>query len=304
MLFVTGLQAGTISVSCNLGQLTSGFSSHGYATYTSIFGNLTNEPVSVEHMITNTDAYRLYNCTTPCSDNIASFAAGTPPNCYQAVITGTADDSSATASSNQVCFFGPPPPPPPMSSGTTCDGTTGSGDCGADTPIVLNMSDGPYETSGLGDPVLFDIKANGSRSEMTWTARHTPMAFLALDRDGNGAIDSGAELFGNHTPLPGGGVAANGYEALRAFDSNGDGVIDANDPVWSQLLLWIDANHDGVSQPDELQPISESGITAIELAYHWTGRLDANGNLFRYEGHVRLGRQRRSCYDIFFLVKP
>jgi hypothetical protein len=69
------------------------------------------------------------------------------------------------------------------------------------------------------------------------------VAFLALDRDGDGQITSGEELFGNHT-LEG---SANGFEALQrtAMESNGGvrrGSVSADDPVYAQLLLWTDRN--------------------------------------------------------------
>ncbi len=130
------------------------------------------------------------------------------------------------------------------------------------------------------------------------------MAFLALDRNGNGTIDSGAELFGNHTPLASGGVAANGFIALAQYDSNGDGVIDARDPIWSSLLLWIDWNDDGISEPGELTPISQSSVTSISLSYHWTGRPDPTGNVYRYQATCAIGSQNRPCYDIFFQRAP
>jgi hypothetical protein len=131
------------------------------------------------------------------------------------------------------------------------------------------------------------------------------MASLRVDRNGNGRVDDGSELFGNYTPLSDGRTAGNGFEALREFDDNGDGKIDARDTVWQRLLLWTDRNHDGVSQPDELTPIANSSVVSISVAYMWTGRRDRWGNTYRYESRVivRAGDGSllaRPVYDIYF----
>ena len=183
-------------------------------------------------------------------------------------------------------------PPPPENSGDP------EGGCDQNcTPILINLSEGPWRLSGTDDPVLFDIDANGRRNRITWTGRGEPLAFLALDRNGNGAIDNGAELFGTATP---GGEASNGFEALAYFDANGDGVVDATDPVWSDLLLWVDADHDGVSQPSEIGSIAASHILALATDYREAARMDADGNAFRFMSLLRLARGQRAYYDVVF----
>jgi hypothetical protein len=158
--------------------------------------------------------------------------------------------------------------------------------------------------SGADDPVSFDLDASGTPERVTWTARGSAIAFLALDRNGNGVIDNGSERFGNHTPLPSGGIAANGFAALAAFDDNHDGVIDASDAIWPHLLLWVDANHDGISQPDELTRLTDSGITRLALTDHWTGRRDAVGNTLRYEALFYRGSVAHPYYDVYFVRLP
>jgi len=178
--------------------------------------------------------------------------------------------------------------------------------CGSDPngcaePILISFR-GPYRLSGLEDPVIFDINASGHAQTIGWTARDSDLVFLAVDRNGNGYIDDGSELFGNATPLIGGGRAANGFAGLAQYDANGDGVIDASDSVWSDLLLWNDRNHNGISEPTELQQIAESPVTSIDLEYHRTERRDQSGNRFGYEGHLREGRRVRPFYDVFFVL--
>lgn len=176
------------------------------------------------------------------------------------------------------------------------------------SPVVLNLGSGKYEFSGKNDPVLFDIDATGEPIRIAWTAAGAPMAFLAFDRNNNGRIDDGSELFGNHTPLPDGGTARNGFAALVPYDANHDGVIDENDPIWSSLVLWTDLNHDGISQASELLPVNQSNVAAIGLDYHWTGRRDPSGNHFRYGSRVWMNHAPRATprpvYDIFFVAVP
>lgn len=327
LLLVGSANAGTISVTCTKPApfSTGTMWSRGYASYTSFFGNQVNEPVSIHHSIDNTDAGRIFDCTTPCSDTITSTTVAVVPNCYTAHISGTADDSSSTNDSPPLCYYGPPPPPSGGGGGgggcvvTETNPCTGGGGGSGDTtdyrtdtcyyqvydcmsPIIFNLQNGGYQLSGMDSSVSFDIDANGSPNRMNWTAAGAQMAFLALDRNGNGRIDDGGELFGDHTRLRDGSIAHNGFDALRELDSNNDGVIDERDSDWQRLLVWIDANHDGVSTPDELHPIGTTGTTAVELSYHWTGRRDKNGNCFRYEGKVHFGGSVKPFYDIYFLV--
>jgi len=224
----------------------------------------------------------------------------------------------------QTVMFGSITPGGPYTTGPTsvdtCQlsqfvGSSGSGSgelenqCGQDSgcaePIIFNLNDGSDQLSGLEDPVRFDIFAIGPRGgkpEIGWTARGSELAFLSIDRNGNGVIDGGGELFGTGTLLKSGEHAPNGFSALAEYDDNGDGQIDAQDSIWPYLLLWTDRNHDGLSQLSELQLISASAITAIELAHHWTNRRDGSGNVFGYEGLFREGKHERKFFDVFFVI--
>src|SRR5258706_3234623 len=178
---------------------------------------------------------------------------------------------------------------------------------GITSPIFINLDNVPYQLTGAESPVLFDIAGTGTRIPIGWTAPGTNQAFLWMDRDHDGVVSGGAELFGTATELRNGHRAANGFEALREFAMNGDGVIDANDAVWPQLLLWTDRNHNGISQPTEMTRLADSPVRSISLTYHWTGRRDAHGNTFRYEGLTSLstggkGSREEPVYDIFFFL--
>jgi hypothetical protein len=141
-------------------------------------------------------------------------------------------------------------------------------------------------------------------------------AFLALDRNHDGVINNGKELFGNFTdqpPCPQGGTACrNGYRALAEFDKpknggNGDGTIDKRDAIFPRLLLWIDFNHDGVSQRNELYSLPELGVFSISLKYHQEHFDDQYGNWFRFKGSINVTPEDqqhdhidRTIYDVFF----
>jgi hypothetical protein len=73
----------------------------------------------------------------------------------------------------------------------------------------------------------------------------------------------------------------NGFEALAEFDDNHDGRITECDAVWSRLVLWRDANRDGISQPEELQSLTAAGVVAIDLGYETLERCDPRGNCER-----------------------
>jgi hypothetical protein len=160
--------------------------------------------------------------------------------------------------------------------------------------------------------VRFDIAGTGNPIQIAWTAPGSKNAFLALDRDGSGVITSGKELFGNFTQQPP-SDHPNGFRALAEYDKpenggNGDGIIDSRDAVFSQLRLWVDANHDGISQQGELHTLPEMGVFSISLDYSLSQRTDEFGNVFRYKARVDKGQRRaidvgRTAFDVFFVTK-
>jgi hypothetical protein len=186
---------------------------------------------------------------------------------------------------------------------------------GGGSPIIIDTTGEGFQLTSETDGVRFDIRGDGIPVDLAWTAQGSHNAFLALDRNGNGKIDSGKELFGNFTAQPH-STDPNGYLALAEFDKpenggNGDGVIDEHDGVYSKLLLWIDENHDGISQPGELHHLEEMGVHSLSLKFLDSPYTDAFGNQFRYKGKVNpLGQPSddhidRISYDVFFVLgKP
>jgi hypothetical protein len=145
---------------------------------------------------------------------------------------------------------------------------------------------------------------------ISWTDPRFKNAWLVLDRNGNGRIDDLTELFGNFTPQPP-SSAPNGYIALSVFDEpknggNNNGKIDQGDAVYWRLRLWIDKNHDGISQPDELISLPAAGILSIDLSYTKSSYVDPFGNEFRYQAAVTDARNKSDprCYDVFLQMIP
>jgi chitodextrinase len=228
--------------------------------------------------------------------------------------TVEASDSAGTsAQSNPVSVF-------------TNDGGGSSGGCppvnrqqgngNGCSPIIVDTTGHGFHLTSADNGVMFDITGDGHPFKLSWTAANSGDAFLALDRNHNGKIDSGKELFGNYTeqPLCQGGTQAcfNGYRALAEFDKpenggNGDGIIDSRDAVYSKLLLWIDANHDGISQPNELHTLPELGVFSISLRYPEEPYIDQYGNSFRYRGVLNPdaadgeSKDGRYTYDVFLV---
>jgi len=151
---------------------------------------------------------------------------------------------------------------------------------------------------------------------MSWTAAGSDNAFLALP-GADGLLHNGQQLFGNFTPQPPCPAAdktcfPNGFRALAVYDDpknggNGDGIIDARDAIFSSLRLWIDANHDGISQPGELYTLPALGINSISLTYKESDKTDQYGNVFRYRAQLNPDKPTdaaKTAYDIFFKVVP
>lgn len=184
------------------------------------------------------------------------------------------------------------------------------------SPLILDLDNNGVLTTSLNYSGRFDINGDGEVESIGWTAWYSEEAFLWLDLNRNRLVDDGGELFGDSMLLPDGSFSNNGFEALAIFDQvlfggDEDGQITEEDLVWRDLLLWRDANHNGISEPKEIQRLARHGIVAVDLSYIERDEIDGNLNLHKFQG-VFLKRLRgpaggfareQAVHDVFFVVQ-
>lgn len=173
----------------------------------------------------------------------------------------------------------------------------------ASSPIILDLDGDGVHLSSLDQGVSFDLLGTGQKVRSAWTDGKD--AFLALDRNANGVIDGASELFGNGTE---GGTYADGFAALADLDDDGNGVIDAKDRAFGHLVVWRDADRDGVSQPSELTSLRDAGVRWVSVTAERHPRatsLDAHGNEIPLVAEFgRRDGTRGALVDAFLRYKP
>jgi len=147
-------------------------------------------------------------------------------------------------------------------------------------PIVIDFNKNGITSTKLDNTVYFDHDNNGFAEATAWVEKDDGL--LALDKNNNGKIDNGNELFGNHTISNTAygytdKKATNGYEALKAYDLNGDNVIDEKDEIFNKLKIWKDKNSNGITDEGELSSLADNNIKSIDLNYKEI-TIDENSN--------------------------
>lgn len=191
--------------------------------------------------------------------------------------------------------------------GTQCNQ---QGDCW--TPVLIDIEGDGFALTSKDDGILFRPSPGANHIETAWTAYGTDDAWLVLDRNENGTIDDGSELFSCAAPQPDPppGDTGNGFIALAEFDKianggNDDGLISKRDTVFNELRLWQDVNHNGISESSELFTLPALGLRKIDLDYKTSNKTDQYGNKFKYRAKVKDAQDAqlgRWAWDVFLVA--
>lgn len=167
------------------------------------------------------------------------------------------------------------------------------------TPLIIDLDGDGVQTLVDNLGIKFDFKGNETQSQTGWV--HPDDGLLVWDKNQDGIINSGNELFGNNSLLFNNTLAKDGFSALSELDSNADGIINSSDKLWLELKIWQDKNSDAISQFNELTSLSDMGINTIELNTKELNSYDENGNFHKLIAKVCWDNNKKTeIVDVLF----
>jgi hypothetical protein len=240
------------------------------------------------------------------SGELADCINGCPNTQCEPAYPDDCGTSAYCSGTTCVSCTGSAPTCPGSGEAATCQ--SGSWTCGPGSPIIVDVRNDGYNLTSAKDGVLFDLNGDGKLSKISWTRENDDDSWLSLDRNGNGKIDNGLELFGNFTKQPR-SVNPNGFIALAEFDKligggNANGQIDKGDRIFPKLQMWTDSNHNGVSEASELRSLDAAKIVSIDLNFKESKWRDIYGNQFRFKAKAEFADRRNKndwVYDVFLV---
>jgi hypothetical protein len=168
------------------------------------------------------------------------------------------------------------------------------------SPVVLDLNGDGIQTLDIQQGVMFDIDNDGLVEKTAWI--HSSDGLLVRDINRDGIINNGGELFGSGTLLPNGSRATDGYMAMRSLDSNLDGLLDANDQFFAEIMVWRDIDSDAKTDAQELIDLRQMGISSISLHANTTSIIN-NGNFVGLMGsYTAADGTVRAMGDVWFQV--
>lgn len=257
------------------------FASHGEADYVDALRNV--DPSAVLSGTHSVHGAQVFETPVQGSGQYSYVLEGPaqPGACYGTTLHVVGDPPGVLNGDEKTWNGTTQCAPPPQTGG---GGPCGDGGCerSESCPLILDLNADGIHTTGLDDPVHFWIDLEGRSEATAWTDPGTEEAFLWTDLNHDHTAQV-TELFGSRMVAPNGGYYANGFEALLKFDrswygGNGDGQITHRDSVWPRLRLWVDRNHDAISQPTEISVLSSHRIVALNLAHIEGNTYDEHGN--------------------------
>ena len=146
-------------------------------------------------------------------------------------------------------------------------------------PLVFDLGGDGITTVSLEESnAFFDLDNNGFAEKTSWVGAKEGL--LSYDKNGDGIINGGNELFGDRTLMKDGKtLASSGFAALAEYDDNKDGKIDSNDVIYALLRIWQDSDGDGIASAGELRRLVDLGIVSIGLSYSNIGVTDSANNI-------------------------